>query len=173
MNPHWLRTMAEYAVWMNGKLIARASTLRDEDRKRDLGAFFGSLHGTLDHINYGDMAWLARFDGGERPSVALGAMLDSDWDALTARRAALDTRLRRFAAAATEASLAAIVTYTSSVDGKTRSLPAWVLVTHMINHGTHHRGQATTLLKQLGVDPGETDLPWLPALYDGSLFQER
>jgi uncharacterized damage-inducible protein DinB len=170
MNPLWLRTMASYAVWMNGKLIACAATLSDDDRKRDLGAFFKSLHATLDHVNYGDMAWLARLDGGEKPSVPLGAMFDAHWDALVARRAALDTGLRRYASAATEESLAAIHTYTSSVDGTTRSLPAWVLATHLINHGTHHRGQATTLLKQLGVDPGSTDLPFMPALSDGSLL---
>lgn len=169
MTPVWLRTMAEYAVWMNGKLIVRAATLSDDDRKRDLGAFFKSLHATLDHVNYGDMAWLARLGGGTPPPVKLGGLLDGDWGALVARRAALDADLRSYAASATDASLAAPHTYTSSVDGKTRSLPTWVLATHMINHGTHHRGQATTLLKQLGVDPGETDLPWLPALYDGSL----
>jgi uncharacterized damage-inducible protein DinB len=170
MNPLWLRTMAEYAAWMNGKLIARASTLSDEARKRDLGAFFKSLHNTLDHANYGDMAWLARLAGGKKPAVPLGGVLDAEWDMLTARRAALDEGLRSYAAATTIESLAALHTYTSSIDGKSRTLPCWVLATHMINHGTHHRGQATTLLKQLGVDPGETDLPFMPALYDGSLL---
>jgi uncharacterized damage-inducible protein DinB len=162
--------MAAYAVWMNGKLIAKASALSDAERKRDLGAFFKSLHATLDHVNYGDMAWLARLGGGDAPPVPLGGVLDENWTDLVARRAALDAALRRYAESATEAALAAAHTYTSSVDGKTRTLPVWVLATHMINHGTHHRGQATTLLKQLGVDPGETDLPWLPALHDGSLL---
>jgi uncharacterized damage-inducible protein DinB len=170
MTPLWLRTMAEYAVWMNAKLIAKASGLSDAERKRDLGAFFKSLHATLDHVNYGDMAWLARLGDGEKPPVRLGGILDDHWTDLVARRAALDATLRGYAETATDASLAATHTYTSSVDGRTRSLPAWVLATHMINHGTHHRGQATTLLKQLGVDPGETDLPWLPALYDGTLL---
>jgi uncharacterized damage-inducible protein DinB len=49
-------------------------------------------------------------------------------------------------------------------------LPRWVLVTYMFNHATHHRGQLTTLMKQLGIDPGVTDLPWLPALYDGTVL---
>jgi len=48
-----------------------------------------------------------------------------------------------------------------------------VLVTHMFNHGTHHRGQLTTLMKQVGIDPGVTDLPWLPALYDGTVLAGR
>ena len=54
--------------------------------------------------------------------------------------------------------------YTSNADGKHRTLPTWVLVTHMFNHQTHHRGQVTTLVKQLGYDCGVTDIPWLPAL---------
>jgi len=57
--------------------------------------------------------------------------------------------------------------YTSNVDGKCHVLPTWVLVTHMFNHQTHHRGQITTLLKQLGYDPGVTDIPWLPAISIG------
>jgi uncharacterized damage-inducible protein DinB len=66
--------------------------------------------------------------------------------------------------------LAETMSYVSVNDGKTRILPRWVLVTHMLNHGTHHRGQLTTLMKQLGIEPGVTDLPWLPALYDGTVL---
>ncbi len=54
--------------------------------------------------------------------------------------------------------------YKSNVDGKTRILPRWILATHMFNHQTHHRGQLTTLIMQLGIDPGVTDIPWLPCL---------
>jgi uncharacterized damage-inducible protein DinB len=55
-------------------------------------------------------------------------------------------------------------TYTSKVDGRTRTLPTWVLVVHLFNHQTHHRGQLTTLLNQLGCDPGSTDLPFMPGV---------
>jgi uncharacterized damage-inducible protein DinB len=54
--------------------------------------------------------------------------------------------------------------YRSVVDGKVRRLPAGVAAVHLFNHGTHHRGQLTTLMKQAGVDPGVTDLPWLPGI---------
>ena len=60
--------------------------------------------------------------------------------------------------------LASTFTYASVVDGRRRSLPAGVAAVHMFNHGIHHRGQLTTLMKQAGVDPGVTDLPWLPGL---------
>ncbi len=57
-----------------------------------------------------------------------------------------------------------LFSYTSNVDQKTRLLPTWILVTHLFNHQTHHRGQLTTLLTQLGYDIGVTDIPWLPTL---------
>jgi len=76
----------------------------------------------------------------------------------------LDDEIVAWAQTLSEDWLQSPSTYTSSVDGKTRTLPTWVLVVHMFNHQTHHRGQLTTLLKQLGVDPGITDIPWLPAL---------
>ena len=68
-------------------------------------------------------------------------------------------RLLTWSAALTEAWLAQPLTYTSKVDGKTRTLPHWVLVTHLFNHQTHHRGQVTTLLAQMQLDIGSTDIP--------------
>jgi uncharacterized damage-inducible protein DinB len=60
--------------------------------------------------------------------------------------------------------LASTLDYRAASDGKLRRLPAWVAATHLFNHATHHRGQVTTLLRQAGVDPGATDLPWLPGV---------
>jgi uncharacterized damage-inducible protein DinB len=59
---------------------------------------------------------------------------------------------------------------TDADDGKKRILPHWTLATHMFSHATHYRGQLTTLMKQLGIDPGVTDFPWLSALYDGAML---
>ena len=92
------------------------------------------------------------------------------WGELGTARRAMFARMERWSADVTDAWLADTMAYVSVNDGKTRVLPRWVLVTHMFNHGTHHRGQLTTLMKQLGVDPGVTDLPWLPALYDGRVL---
>lgn len=58
--------------------------------------------------------------------------------------------------------LAEPITYTSKIDGKTRTVQKWILVTHMFNHQTHHRGQVTTLLSQMGFDVGSTDIPFMP-----------
>ena len=158
--------MADYNAWMNRKLYDAAAGLPDGERKRDLGAFFKSLHGTLDHILYTDLMFLARFTGSAMPEGEFGAELHGDFDALRAERETIDARILDWIAGLDRGWLDEALTFTSMIDGETRTLPRWAMVTQMFNHQTHHRGQATTLLKQLGVDPGTTDIPWLPALYD-------
>ena len=160
--------MADYNAWMNRKLYEAAAGLPDEARKRDLGAFFKSLHGTLNHILLIDLMILARFTGQPLPSTGLDEDRHNDFEALRAEREATDARILDWIAGLDRAGLGETLTFTSVVDGVTRSLPRWVMVTQMFNHQTHHRGQATTLIKQLGVDPGVTDIPWLPALYEGN-----
>ncbi len=158
--------MADYNAWMNGKLYQAAAGLPDEARKRDLGAFFKSLHHTLDHILFADLVFLARFTGSAEPEGDFGGELHGDFATLRAEREATDGRILDWIAGLDRAGLGETLTFTSMIDGVTRSLPRWAMVTQMFNHQTHHRGQATTLIKQLGVDPGITDIPWLPALYD-------
>ena len=159
--------MADYNAWMNRKLYEAAAGLPDDARKRDLGAFFKSLHGTLNHILFTDLMFLARFTGSAMPEGDLDTELHHDFGALRSERDATDARILDWIAGLDRAWLAEALTFTSVVDGKTRTLPRWVMVTQMFNHQTHHRGQATTLLKQLGADPGINDIPWLPALYSG------
>ncbi len=156
--------MADYNAWMNRKLYEAAAGLPDGERKRDLGAFFKSLHGTLNQILFADLVFLARFTGSAMPEGDFGGELHEDFEALRAEREATDARILDWIASLDRTALGETLTFTSMIDGKTRSLPRWVMVTQMFNHQTHHRGQATTLIKQLGVDPGITDIPWLPAL---------
>jgi len=155
--------MAEYNRWMNERLYAICADISDVDRRRDRGAFFRSVHGTLNHLYHGDQAWIGRFTN--RPFVAtIGHEFFATFEELRMAHKKLDDEIVAWAQTLSEDWLQSPSTYTSSVDGKTRTLPTWVLVVHMFNHQTHHRGQLTTLLKQLGVDPGITDIPWLPAL---------
>ncbi len=157
--------MADYNAWMNRKLYGLAAEIPDAGRKRDLGAFFQSLHGTLNHILFADLVFLARFTGSAMPEGDFGGEFHDDFETLRAEREATDARILDWIAGLDRTALGETLTFTSMIDGKTRSLPRWVMVTQMFNHQTHHRGQATTLIKQLGVDPGITDIPWLPALY--------
>ncbi|WP_029058834.1 DinB family protein [Stappia stellulata] len=160
--PETCQTFARYNTWMNGKLYAACADLDDATRKADRGAYFKSLHGTLDHILLGDRIWMNRFTGNDYPRTAIGTHLFSDFEALAAARRAMDAEIEVFATGLTPDWLARPLIWTSGLDGTTRSQPGWLLVSHLFNHQTHHRGQATTLLSQLGVDIGSTDLPWLP-----------
>ena len=154
--------MADYNQWMNDRLYDVCATISDVDRKADRGAFFGSIHKTLNHILYGDLAFLSRFTGDPVGVPELGTDLYSHFEDLRAARRVLDRRICEWSGTLSEEWLEQKLTYTSKVDGVTRSVRRWILVTHMFNHETHHRGQVTTLLSQLGLDMGTTDIPFMP-----------
>jgi len=164
-SPEWARALAGYNRWMNERLYEVCAGLPDAERRRDAGAFFGSIHGTLNHLLLADLIWLGRFEG--EPYTGFETLADelhADFEALRRARAATDDRIDAFAARLDAAALAAELEFTSFVTPRERSFPLWVLVTHFFNHQTHHRGQLTTLLSQGGHDPGVTDLMWLPGL---------
>jgi uncharacterized damage-inducible protein DinB len=153
--------MAEYNVWMNERLYALCERLDDAERRAERGAFFGSIHATLNHLAFGDLAALSRFTGDPPKVPPLGVDLYPDFAALHAARVALDRRIAAWAATVNAQWLAGTLTYTSVVDGRTRTLPRWALAAQMFNHQTHHRGQITTLLSQMGHDIGATDIPFM------------
>ena len=154
--------MALYNQWMNEKLYSVCSDIPDEDRKKDMGAFFKSIHGTLNHILYGDKAWMGRFTGNSFHISKIGQDLYNEFDKLKEERFITDRYIFDWSYSLSKSWLESPFEFKSNVDGKARTRPAWVLVTHMFNHQTHHRGQVTTLIKQLGYEPGITDIPWLP-----------
>ena len=160
------RLLARYNRWMNERLYAAASTLADDERKRDCGAFFGSLHRTLAHILWGDRTWLGRFTGVPHGVAAYGADEHPDWRDLARERDRADRDILDWAAALDDRWLASTLEYRAASDGGLRRMPAWIAAAHLFNHATHPRGQATTLLRQAGVDPGATDLPFLPGVVE-------
>ena len=160
----YCRVMAQYNAWMNEKLYGLSASIPDSERKRDRGAFFKSVHGTLNHLLSADLAWMTRFTGEGPAPPGLGTEMYESFDDLSRERRIVDVRIVEWAAKLSHEWLEQPLTYTSSVDDVTRTIPTWAAVVHMFNHGTHHRGQLTTLLKQMGLDPGITDLPWLPGL---------
>lgn len=163
MSPEWLGAAARYNRWMNDKLYGLAATLSDEARKRDGGAFFKSIHGTLNHILLADRVWLARFEGVAAPEGFMGPgirsldqELYSDFEQLRRERGLTDDELSAWVSGLTHERLAAPLVYMRR--GRKQESPLWWAVAHVFNHQTHHRGQITTLLTQQGYDPGSTDL---------------
>ncbi len=158
--------MARYNAWMNERLYTLCADLSDDDRRAERGAFFGSIHATLNHIQWLDEAFLCRFTG-EPASVAdLGAELYPDFGTLREARAATDARLLDWMPDMTDEWLAGTIAFASAFDGKNRTVPRWAMLTQLFNHQTHHRGQITTLLSQMGLDLGITDIPFLPEFED-------
>ena len=160
----YCRLLARYNRWMNERIVAALATLPDDERKRDRGAFFGSIHRTLDHILWGDRLWLGRFTGAPHAVAAYGADMHPAFADLARAREDADRDILGWAGGLSDAWLATTLEYRAASDGKLRRLPAWIAATHLFQHATHHRGQVTTLMKQAGVDPGVTDLPYLPGV---------
>ncbi|HWA73063.1 MAG TPA: DinB family protein [Polyangiaceae bacterium] len=163
MSPEWLSASARYNRWMNDRLYAHAATLSDEARKRDAGAFFKSIHGTLNHLLLADRVWLARFQGVVVSDEFMGPGIRSldqelyaNFEELRRERALTDEELSTFVAALSPERLSAPLVYKRL--GKTIEAPLWWAVAHLFNHQTHHRGQITALFTQQGYDPGVTDL---------------
>ena len=160
----YCQLLARYNHWMNERLYAVVSEFRDDERTCDRGAFFGSMHRTLNHILWGDRIWLARFTGQAYAVSAFGADLYANFAELARERAVTDTAILDWTGQLTPASLAGMLEYRSASDGRMRRLAKWIAVTHLFQHATHHRGQLATLIKQAGGDPGTTDLPWMPGV---------
>jgi uncharacterized damage-inducible protein DinB len=168
LNDH-VRLMASYNGWMNAKLYEAAATLSAEVLMLDRKAFFGSLIGTLNHIVVGDTLWLKRFalhpaNYSElepirhlpRP-ISLDQVLFVEFGALSRHRTMLDAVISSWANSVTDADLNQVLRYTNT-KGVVSTKRFFSLVMHFFNHQTHHRGQATTLLTQAGIDIGVTDL---------------
>ena len=163
------RFMARYNCWFNERLYAACEQLPDVERRRDRGAFFRSIHGTLNHLIWADQAWLKRFAAhGDFPSLGGGVLdlpegakhgtiLYPEWAALRAKRQQLDSAMEEWTREMPSDFPFSTMRYTNT-SGVERAHPAWQALTHFFNHQTHHRGQLTTLLSQAGIDPGVTDL---------------
>lgn len=155
-------TMAAYNGWMNRRLYEACAGLSDAQRRKDVGAFFKSIHGTLNHLLVGDRVWMSRFLRRPVSITALDQELYSDFDALRVGRQETDGEITAWAEGLSESSLRGTLSYTSIVNPAAKTIPFSLAVVHMFNHQTHHRGQVTALLMQAGVDPGITDLIGLP-----------
>jgi len=154
--------MAAYNGWMNDKLYALSAELSDDERTRDRGAFFRSIHGTLNHLLLGDQAWMQRFAGHAVTMRSPDEELFADFAELRTARRQLDRTIAEWAAALPDDAGEGDFAFFSVTYNAQRALPGWAAVVHFFNHQTHHRGQLTTLLTQLGKDPGVTDFPWMP-----------
>jgi uncharacterized damage-inducible protein DinB len=152
------RQLADYNHWANRRIYVAALAMPDEQYRHRTGVFFGSLHGTLNHLLLTDRVWLRRLTGeGEHPS-RLDAILFEDRDDLARARMAEDARLKRVVGGYGEADLAAPVSY-QTMSGAPQQQVLGDILLHLFNHQTHHRGHAHACCSIVtGKEPPSLDL---------------
>ena len=179
-----VRLMARYNQWVDERLYELAAGLSDEERKRDLGAFFHSVHRTLNHLLLTDRHWMSRFAACtpyrfrslERSALEPvlgehGRELFAEFDRLREEHRETAAALAQWTRELTPEMLDAPMRYANS-KGVVREHPLWFAVAHLFNHQTHHRSQATTMMQQLGVDYGVTDLLAIYQVDPGALMDD-
>ena len=157
IKPHF-EMFARYNQWANARLFRMAVALPEEEYRRNVGAYFGSLHGTLNHLLTADRIWMRRLTGrGEHPEK-LDTILYDERHALRTAREAQDLRILAFVQGLEESDFERQWDY-RTLDGSSRRQPLGEILSHLFNHHTHHRGQSHAILTMLGVvEPEPLDL---------------
>lgn len=160
----YVRTMARYNAWQNTSIFDAADALSDDERRKDRGAFFGSIHETLSHLLWADTIWMSRFDGWGKPSVGIAdsAGWVQDWPDLVSRRKVADAQIVRWSDRQTDAALAGKLAWFSAALNSDVTKPKALCLVHFFNHQTHHRGQVHAMLTAAGGKPDDTDLFKMP-----------
>lgn len=156
MNSDYLRHLLGFHYWARDRVMAAAINLTEEQYSRSMGNSFSSVRETLNHIYLAEWIWYSRWNGvspTEFPTVEL-----PDLDALRERWLELERKVRGYLDDVGEAGLNRVIPY-RLLSGVEAASPLWQMVAHLVNHATYHRGQVTTLLRQLGAPaPKSTDM---------------
>ncbi|MGN6462290.1 MAG: DinB family protein [Pseudolabrys sp.] len=160
----YVQRMSRYNRWQNENLYGVADRLSDNERRLDRGAFFGSIHQTLNHLLWGDRQWMSRFADWPKPAVGIreSVALYPDWSDLKRARGAADAAIIAWADEFDPEWTKGDLTWFSGGLNREVTRPRWQLVTHFFNHQTHHRGQVHAMLTQAGGKPHDTDLFVMP-----------
>jgi uncharacterized damage-inducible protein DinB len=156
MSPDEIRPLFEYNAWANRRSLAAVEKLNAEQFTKPMGSSFSSVRDTLAHIYGAEWIWLERFQG-RSPSSLPNVNIFADVRSLRETWAIQEERLLVFVAGLSQEDLHRQIEYQTLKFGL-YSNPLWQSMMHVVNHGTYHRGQVTTLLRQLGEQPILLDL---------------
>ncbi len=163
MKAHYAE-FAAYNAWANRRLYDAAASLSDSEYRADKGAFFKSIHGTLNHLLATDRIWMQRFTGEGDAPHHLDAILHERFDALRAAREKEDRRIVTYVDGLDETRLAGSIRYRRVSTPDEFVQPLMPALDHWFNHQTHHRGQAHAILTALGKQAPELDLLYFQRL---------
>jgi uncharacterized damage-inducible protein DinB len=154
MTPDYIRMLIEYNYWARDRMLASAEQLSPEQLSRNLGSSFGSVLGTLLHMQSAEWVWYHRWHG-ESPTTRADQTHLRTVDAVRDAWAPLERDVRAFVEGLGSAGLARVIDY-RTLDGQPGSSAYWQMIVHVVNHGSYHRGQVATMLRQLGVTPAQS-----------------
>ena len=151
MNLNDLRLLLEYHYWARDRVLEAAEALPPEQFTQDLGSSFKSVRDTLAHIYFAEWAWYARWMGNS-PTVALPAEMFPNLGTLRRAWTEHEGKVRAFVDGLGEAGLCRVIEY-RLLNGQPGQAVVWHMVQHLVNHASYHRGQVTTMLRQVGAQP--------------------
>ncbi len=156
MSPEEIRLLYDYNAWANTRVLDSVAKLATDQFTKPLGSSFSSVRDTLLHIWGAEWLWLERFQG-RSPSSLPEVGQFAEISTLKTRWQVDQARLNKFVAALTQEDLNRIHEYRTLNFGEYKN-PLWLSMQHVVNHSTYHRGQITTLVRQLNATPLSTDL---------------
>ncbi len=154
MTPDEVRTLYTYNSWASGRVLRACAPLSAEQFTQNVVSSFPSVRDTLAHIMLAEWLWLERWQG---RSPGFPSEQFADLASLRARWQRIDSDLNAHVRGLSAADLDRVVEY-KNTKGNAFSNPMWQMLQHVVNHGTYHRGQITTMLRQVGATPVTTDL---------------
>jgi len=169
MKQHFMM-FAAYNQWANGRIYDAVAGLDEEEFNRDVGAFFGSMMGTLNHLLATDRIWMKRFTGEGDAPAKLDAILHRALPGLRLAREAEDRRIVDWVGTLSEKALSGRFSYMTVSDMRTVSQRLAPALGHVFNHQTHHRGQAHTILTILGRPSVSLDLALFQRTDEGRAY---
>ncbi|MFU8865100.1 MAG: DinB family protein [Rhodobacterales bacterium] len=164
INPAYVLTMARYNAWQNKQMKAAMEELSEDALRKERGAFFGSIMATANHILWADRMWMARLLGKTPPQEGMqqSTTLTPTYAVWSAERFRMDGRILLWAEKCTALDLVGELRWYSGVLGREASRPVGLVLTHMFNHQTHHRGQIHAMLTEAEAKAPVSDLIFMP-----------
>ncbi len=162
--PQFCQTMARYNIWQNQQIADVVMKMPRKELEKPRGAFFGSIFETLNHLLWGDSIWMSRFAQLDAPGVgaAESVSMTPTIAVWSAERFQLDRQILHWAEGLKSIQLNGDMTWYSGATGKSQTKPLGLLVAHMFNHQTHHRGQVHAMLTHAGETAPVSDLFIMP-----------
>lgn len=151
MNFQSLQMLLDYHYWARDRVLDAVEPLTPEQFTRDLGNSFHSVRDTLVHLFSADWVWYTRWQGGS-PQAMLDPTTFPDAASIRAAWTEQEQKVRALVVQLGENGIDRVIEY-RLFSGQASAQPFWQLLQHVVNHGSYHRGQVTTMLRQLGATP--------------------